>query len=112
METSITRCTLSRTTRPRNIHVAAAAAPRPVSAAYPRDLARPRRYDAVADVKRALEARFEAAWGLAGRPRDRDGCRAGWELVAGAIPLSAHFFVGDYALRRGDVVHAVVRRRG
>ena len=69
-------------------------------------------WDAISDVKRALEARFSEAWDLTGRPRDRDGCFAGWELVSGETPLGPHFFVGDYGLRRGDVVHAVVRRRG
>ena len=69
-------------------------------------------WDAISDVKRALEARFSEAWDLVGRPRDRDGCFAGWELVSGETPLGPHFFVGDYGLRRGDVVHAVVRRRG
>ena len=64
------------------------------------------------DVKRALEAQFSEAWDLAGRPRDRDGCFAGWELVSGETPLGPHFCVGDYGLRRGDIVHAVVRRRG
>ena len=37
-------------------------------------------WDAISDVKRALEARFSEAWDLTGRPRDRDGCFAGWEL--------------------------------
>ena len=69
-------------------------------------------WDAISDVKRALEARFSEAWDLEGRPRDRDGCFAGWELVSGETPLGPHFFVGDYGLKRGDVVHAVVRRRG
>ena len=69
-------------------------------------------WDAISDVKRALEAQFSEAWDLVGRPRDRDGCFAGWELVSGETPLGPHFFVGDYGLRRGDVVHAVVRRRG
>ena len=69
-------------------------------------------WDGVVDVKRALEARFADDWGLAGRPRDRDDCFAGWELVHGETPLSAHFFIGDYRLKRDDVVHAVVRRRG
>ena len=69
-------------------------------------------WDAISDVKRALEARFSEAWDLVGRPRDRDGCFAGWELVSGETPLGPHFFVGDYGLKRGDVVHAVVRRRG
>ena len=62
--------------------------------------------------KRALEAQFSEAWDLVGRPRDRDGCFAGWELVSGETPLGPHFFVGDYGLKRGDVLHAVVRRRG
>ena len=69
-------------------------------------------WDAISDVKRALEARFSEAWDLVGRPRDRDGCFAGWELVSGETPLGPHFFVGDYGLKRGDIVHAVVRRRG
>ena len=69
-------------------------------------------WDAISDVKRALEAQFSEAWDLVGRPRDRDGCFSGWELVSGETPLGPHFFVGDYGLKRGDVVHAVVRRRG
>ena len=67
--------------------------------------------DQLRGVRCAGAARVTRVAGcLAGRARDRDDCAAGWELVAGDAPLSAHFFLGDYGLRRGDVVHAVVRR--
>lgn len=69
-------------------------------------------YDAVSDVKRAIEAARGGAWALEGRPRDRDDLSTGWELVgADGTPLSNHFFLLDYGLRRDDVIHAVVRRR-
>lgn len=67
--------------------------------------------DAIADVKRALESRCAGEWNLAGRRIDREGLFTGWELVANEAPLSNHFFLEDYGLRRGDTLHAVVRRR-
>ena len=68
--------------------------------------------DAVSDIKRVIEDACGGDWDLAGRPKDRDGLATGWELVnADGTPLSSHFFLLDYNLKRGDVLHAVVRRR-
>ena len=78
--------------------------------------------DSVADLKRDLQGRFGERWSLAGRRRDRERLAVGWELVGDLAPrragsaggglcvLGNTFFVGDYGVRSGETLFAVVRR--
>lgn len=66
--------------------------------------------DSVLDLKRMLQQENGQAWGLVGRPRDRQGLAAGWELVFNGSVLSYHLFLRDYGINNGDTLHAVIRR--
>ncbi len=67
-------------------------------------------YDAVADLKRDLHARFADEWGLAGRRLDNERVAIGWELVHASTVLCPNYFLGDYAIKSGDTIHAVIRK--
>eukprot|EP00946_MAST-07B_sp_MAST-7B-sp1_P005122 g5122.t1 len=66
-------------------------------------------FDAVADLKRDLQAQFGSAWGLQGRRLDHENVAIGWELVHDATVLCPNYFLEDYGIETGDTVHAVIR---
>ena len=66
-------------------------------------------FDAVADLKRDLQAQFGRAWGLQGRRFDHENVAIGWELVHDATVLCPNYFLEDYGIETGDTVHAVIR---
>jgi hypothetical protein len=66
-------------------------------------------FDAVADLKRDLQAQFGRAWGLQGRRIDHENVAIGWELVHDATVLCPNYFLEDYGIETGDTVHAVIR---
>ena len=79
--------------------------------------------DSVADLKNTIQDSL--ADKLVGRRRDRYGFATGWEIVQRQKDkqqsnnnknnnnkvLSNHFFLSDYRVQHGDLLHAVVRRQ-
>ena len=88
-------------------------------------------YDSAADLKRELQERYGAEWGLheapdgtaageyaepVSRGLDRDGLIRGWELLPETMReqpgesevLCTHFLLRDYGLLHGDVVYAII----
>ena len=69
------------------------------------------KYDSVADLKRDLQQRFETEWGLEGRRQDTEQVAIGWELVHDGNVLCPNYFLGDYSIKSGDLIHAVIRNK-
>ena len=67
-------------------------------------------FDSVADLKRLLQQRHGAAWGLEGRRMSAERLYVGWELVYDSYVLGENFFLGDYGIKSGDHLYAVIRR--
>ena len=71
--------------------------------------------DSISDLKRYIQSKYAAAWGLVDRRRDRDGLYLGWELVCrkndGDVNsvLSYHLFLDSYGINDGDILHSIVR---
>ena len=67
-------------------------------------------FDSVADLKRTLQEKHAAAWGLQGRRQSPERLYIGWELVYDSYVLGENFFLGDYGIKSGDHLYAVIRR--
>jgi aarF domain-containing kinase len=67
------------------------------------------RYDSVADLKRDLQSRYANEWGLSGRRFDHEQVAIGWELVHDGDVLCPNYFLGDYNIKSGDCIHAIIR---
>ena len=72
--------------------------------------------DSISDLKRYIQSKYAAAWGLEDRRRDRDGLYLGWELVCRKnnsdvnSVLSYHLFLDSYDINDGDILHSIVRK--
>jgi len=68
--------------------------------------------DSVSDLKRELQNQFSSEWDLDNRQKDRDGVALGWEVVTenNRSVLSYHLFLHSYAIKDGDILHAVIRK--
>ncbi len=73
--------------------------------------------DSISDLKRYIQSRYAATWGLEDRKRDRDGLYLGWELVCRKkndsdvnSVLSYHLFLDSYGINDGDILHSIVRK--
>ena len=72
--------------------------------------------DSISDLKRYIQSKYAAAWGLEDRRRDRDGLYLGWELVCRKKDsemnsvLSYHLFLDSYDINNGDILHSIVRK--
>ena len=58
----------------------------------------------------ALFKKHAAAWGLQGRRQSPERLYIGWELVYDSYVLGENFFLGDYGIKSGDHLYAVIRR--
>jgi len=72
--------------------------------------------DSVTDFKNQLEQLYGCDWGLENRQKDRYGLAKGWEVVVAQSNnaeleiLGNHWFLHDYQVFHGDIVHAIVRK--
>ena len=73
--------------------------------------------DSISDLKRYIQSKYAATWGIEDRRRDRDGLYLGWELVCRKkndsdvnSVLSYHLFLDSYDINDGDILHSIVRK--
>lgn len=67
-------------------------------------------FDSIADLKRSLQERYAAHWGLEGRRQSPERLYIGWELVYDSYVLGENFFLRDYGIKSGDHLYAIIQR--